>query len=79
MSIESSTLTPPQSLQNQPIMHWSREDTLKYAEYIKKAMSGWEASNHISPISGLLISTTPSPNATIQIIDTVTKEILYKN
>jgi hypothetical protein len=77
MSLSINSHTPPQNLQDQAIMRWSREDTLQYAEYIKEKMSNWEACTHKNPNNGLTITTTPSPKATIKIIETVSGKILY--
>jgi sialic acid synthase SpsE len=80
MSIKATkTTTPmlPKELKNKPCMHWKREDILKYAEYIKKAMENWEACTHFCKDQGLVVSTTPKPNPTITIIDAITKKYLY--
>lgn len=80
ISLETSPQTtqsiPPQELQAKPMLLWSRDDTLKYAEYIKEKMSTWAACTHTAP-NGLKVVTTPNPNATIKIYDVATNTLLY--
>lgn len=74
-SLETTSLIPHKA------DTWKREDFLKYAEYIKKAMSTWgKACTCYYEDLGLIVSTTPDTpklNATISIIDAITKKCLY--
>lgn len=66
----------PSSPPDTPIMHWSREQVLEFADVIREKMSGWEACVHT--IGDLKVTTTPTPNATIVIVDINTGAVLKK-
>lgn len=79
MAAPVSDVRPLAQIQNQPIMTWNDSEVLAYASYIKDKMSTWEKCMHTTMSGKLEVYTTPNPDASITIVDALSKKVLFRD
>lgn len=78
-NFEKNYAMPPAFLEKSPVSLWTKNEIIKYAEYIKYNVITWKTFIGTDRNDEIFFVLTPRPSLTIKIYDFATGKLLYPN